>query len=276
MKVLVTGSNGMLGQDLCQILESNGYEVIKANRQNFDITNKNLCENFIKKVKPNILIHGAAYTNVDLAELDFENAKKINVLGTKNIAEIVSLTETNLVYISTDYVFDGTKKSPYLTTDIPNPINNYGITKYQGEEIVKELCKRYYIVRTGWLYGFYGNNFVETMLSLSNKSELKVVNDQTGCPTWTVELSNGLIELIKNKPYGTYHACCSGQASWYEFAKEIFSIQDLNVNLLPCSTSEFPRQAKRPMYSVMYNNELCRDWKVVLREYFFAKKKRGI
>jgi dTDP-4-dehydrorhamnose reductase len=144
------------------------------------------------------------------------------------------------------------------------------MTKFEGEEVVRSLCEKYYIARTSWLYGHHGKNFVETMLSLAEKPELKVVDDQVGCPTWTVELSNGIVELF-SKPFGTYHVCGSGKTSWYGFAKEIFEQSKLNVNLKPCTTDEFPRPAKRPKYSVMENDGICRDWKIALKDYLLLR-----
>lgn len=267
MKILVTGANGMLGQDLCPILEDNGYEVIETDIHNLDVTNIETCENFISLEKPDFVIHCAAYTNVDKAEKDIESAELINVIGTQNIAKICQKNKITLVYISTDYVFDGTKKEPYIPEDKPNPINHYGLTKLKGEKNVKKYCDKYYIIRTSWLYGHYGKNFVETMLSLVHKEELKVVNDQIGCPTWTVDLANGIVEIIKNCDFGTYHVCGEGETSWYEFAKEIFSQENLNVNTKPCSTEEYPSIANRPKYSALKNNKLCRNWKIALKNY---------
>ena len=176
-----------------------------------------------------------------------------------------------MVYISTDYVFDGTKTEPYLPTDKPNPINNYGLTKYQGELEVQKNCKKHYIARTSWLYGVHGNNFVETMLKLAKNDELNVVDDQIGCPTWTIELIQGILKLL-NKPYGIYHICGSDSTSWYGFAKEIFRQENLQVNLKPCTTDKFPRPAKRPHYSVMDNAGIARDWKEALSNYLKLRK----
>ncbi len=267
MKVLVTGAKGMLGQDLCPILEDNEYDVIETDIHNLDITNLENINKVINKETPEIIIHCAAYTNVDKAEEDLENAKKINVLGTENLAQICGEKDITLVYISTDYVFDGEANTPYLPNSPTNPINNYGLTKLEGEKAVKKYCKKYYIARTSWLYGHHGKNFVETMLSLADKPELKVVDDQIGCPTWTIELANGIIKLIQNEEYGTYHVCGSNSTSWYGFAKEIFAQTNKNVNLQPCSTEEFPRAARRPKYSIMENNKICRDWKLALKDY---------
>ena len=267
-RCLVTGANGMLGQDLCPLLEKEGYTVIKTDIDSMDITNFEAVKSIISAEKPNIIIHCAAYTNVDKAEEELEKARLINSTGTEYISKICAEHNITLVYISTDYVFAGDKKQAYLPTDKTNPINNYGLTKLEGELAVQKYCSKYFIARTSWLYGIYGKNFVETMLALSDKPEIKVVNDQIGCPTWTVELANGILKLLKTKDYGIHHICGSGQTSWYEFAKEIFKLADLNVNLKPCSTNEYPRLAKRPLCSVMFNNSVCRDWKEALKAYF--------
>ena len=265
MKVLVTGANGMLGQDLCPILEDAGYEVIETDINNLDITNAEAAAAFINQEAPEIVVHCAAYTNVDKAEEDLKNAELINVTGTENIAKACAEAGAVMVYISTDYVFDGTKNSPYTPDDKPNPINNYGLTKLKGEEAVKKYCEKYYIARTSWLYGHHGKNFVETMISLAkDRPELKVVDDQIGCPTWTVELANGILKLF-DKPYGTYHVCGSGSTSWYGFAKEI--LKNCEVKILPCTTDEFPRPARRPKYSIMDNNKICRNWQDALKDY---------
>lgn len=266
MKVLVTGANGMLGQDLCPILEDVGAFVIETDADTLDITNADMVEKVLTDIHPDMVVHCAAYTNVDKAEEDLKTAELINVTGTENIAEACAKLGITLVYISTDYVFDGTKAEPYTPDDRANPINNYGMTKYEGEEVVRSLCEKYYIARTSWLYGHHGKNFVEAMLSMADKEEIKVVDDQIGCPTWTVELANGIIKLL-SKPYGTYHVCGSGHATWYEFAKEIFSQSGLDVNLKPCSTDEFPRSAKRPKYSIMQNDKICRNWQAALKDY---------
>ena len=267
MKVLVTGANGMLGQDLCPILEDLDYEVIETDINNLDIINELLTHKVMSNEKPDVVIHCAAYTNVDKAEEEFEQAKLINVVGTENVAKACAKNDAILVYVSTDYIFDGKKQAPYEVDDEPNPINNYGLTKFQGEEAVKKYCKDYYIARTSWLYGHHGKNFVETMIAHKNDEILKVVNDQIGCPTWTVELSNGIIKMLEEFEYGTYHICGSGQTSWYEFAKEIFEYLDISVNLQPCKTEDYPRPAKRPQYSAMNNHKICRNWKQALHDY---------
>ncbi len=268
MKVLVTGANGMLGQDLCPILEDIGCFVYEFDIDTLDVTDEEQISVAIATIKPDVVIHAAAYTNVDKAEEERDLALKVNEQGTANVARACAKNDCVLVYISTDYVFDGEKNTPYVPSDSVNPINYYGLTKLKGEEAVKKYCEKYYIVRTSWLYGHHGKNFVETMISLAEDKELKVVNDQIGCPTWTVELANGIIKLIgSQKEYGIFHICGSGQTSWYGFAKEIFEQIGAKANLIECTTDEFKRPANRPKYSVMNNEKYCRDWKVALRDY---------
>ena len=268
LKVLVTGAKGMLGSDLCPMLEDYGYDVTETDRDNLDITNYKQSMEIISELTPDFVIHCAAYTNVDKAEEELQTALDINLTGTENIAKACAANNAVLIYISTDYIFDGNKTTPYLTTDKPNPVNNYGLTKLKGEEAVQKYCEKYYIARTSWLYGHHGRNFVETMIALADKPQVKVVNDQIGCPTWTVDLSEAIIKLIENKaPYGIYHTCGGGQTSWYEYTKEIYRLMNLNVNLSPCTTCEFPRLAKRPNYSVLDNGGLLRDWKLALKDY---------
>ena len=266
MKILVTGANGMLGQDLCPILEDAGAFVIETDVNTLDITNAGQVKQVLEDIHPDVVVHCAAYTNVDRAEDDLKTAELINVTGTENIAETCGKLGITLVYISTDYVFDGKKKEPYKPDDQVDPLNNYGMTKYEGEEAVRSLCEKYYIARTSWLYGHHGKNFVETMLAMADRAEIKVVDDQTGCPTWTVELANGILKLLA-KPYGTYHVCGSGSTTWYGFAKEIFARSGVEVNLRPCKTEDFPRPAKRPEYSVMDNDGICRNWQAALKDY---------
>ena len=266
-KVLVTGAYGMLGQDLCPILEDNGYDVVETDIDIMDITKYEDIDKIFSYEKPEIVIHCAAYTNVDKAEEDIETARLINVTGTENIAKACKKYNATMVYISTDYVFDGQGTEPYKPMDKTAPLNNYGLTKWEGEEAVRNNLEKYYICRTSWLYGHYGKNFVETIISLANKPELKVVDDQVGCPTWTVDLSDAIVKIIETKPYGTYHTCGGGNTSWYGFAKEIFNQAGLSVNLNPCTTEEFPRLAKRPAYSIMNNDGLLRDWKEALKGY---------
>lgn len=271
MKILVTGANGMLGQDLCPMLEDTDFvdEVIETDVDTLDITNEIQVNKVLKETMPDVVIHCAAYTNVDKAEDDLETAEKINVTGTENLAIACGKLDITMVVISTDYVFDGNKKSKYMPIDATNPLSNYGLTKWQAEEAVRTYCKKHYVVRTSWLYGHHGKNFVETMINCAKQGkELKVVNDQIGCPTWTVSLAEGIIDLLEEMPeYGIYHICGSGETSWYGFAKEIFKQAGIEAKLSPCTTEEYPVKAKRPKYSVMENEGICDDWKKSLKEY---------
>lgn len=267
-RILVTGANGMLARDLCPMLEDADFEVIETTRNELDVTDELQVRRVISDVKPDYVIHCAAYTNVDKAEEEPEIADLINAKSAEYIAKACNSNNAVMIYISTDYVFDGTKKTPYFPDDTTNPTGAYGLSKLHGEEAVRKFCPAHYIIRTSWLYGHHGKNFVETMISLAEKTELKVVDDQVGCPTWTVDLSDAIISFIDEEPpFGTYHACGSGSTSWYGFAKEIFDLMNLNVNLIPCTTEEFPRPAKRPAYSVMDNEGILRDWKQALQEY---------
>ena len=269
MKVLITGAGGMLGQDLCPLLEDEGYDVIETRSKTMDITDKEKVLEVFAEQAPDLVIHCAAYTNVDGAEEDFETALLINEKGTENVAIAAEKADIPIVYISTDYVFDGTADKPYKPDDKPNPVDNYGLSKLKGEEAVKKHCKKHYIIRTSWLYGHHGKNFVETMISLGKKMpEVRVVDDQVGCPTWSVALSEAIIKLLEDEAdFGTYHVCGSGKTSWYGFTKEIFKLAGIKTPVIPVTTAEFPRPAKRPAYSVMENGGICPDWKVSLRQY---------
>lgn len=274
IKVLVTGANGMLGQDLCPALEDAGYEVVETDVNNLDITDKEQVLSIIESEKPDYIIHCAAYTNVNKAEEEEDKAYLLNATGAKNVAIAAEKAGATMIYISTDYVFDGEKAEAYEPDDQTNPINAYGRTKLAGEIAVQENCTKSYIARTSWLYGIHGKNFVETMISLAEKglNELKVVDDQVGRPTWTVDLSNALVELIEEDleepAYGVYQLTGSGEpVSWYGFTKEIFKLSGITTKVIPCSSDEFPSPAKRPKSSVLNNEERCLDWKQALKEY---------
>lgn len=269
MKILVTGAKGMLGQDVCAFFREAGHLVIDTDVENLDITNFNHSEYVIRYYAPELLIHCAAYTNVDKAEEDVENARLINSKGTENLAKIASERDIPIIYVSTDYVFDGEGCRPYLPTDCKNPLSVYGQTKSEGEDSIIKFCKKYYILRTSWLYGHKGKNFVETIINfLQTKPEIKVVDDQMGCPTWTMELVSVMNKIIENKlEYGIYHACGSSYTTWHGFAKKIAELIESSTPVHPCTTEEFPRPAKRPRYSVMENFGLCRNWEEALKEY---------
>lgn len=266
MKVLITGAKGMLGQDLCPTLEDLGCFLIETDIDNLDITDFDAVDKFIGETHPDLIIHLAAYTNVDKAEEEPEKAELINGKGTENLAIAASKIDVPIIAISTDYVFDGEKQTPYVPSDIPNPQSVYGKTKLLGELSIQEHCTKYYIARTSWLYGHFGKNFVDTMLKLKDR-ELKVVDDQIGTPTWTMDLAGALMGLLK-KPYGVYHLSGGGKpTSWYNFAKTIFEYSKIKANLSPCTSEEYPQKAKRPKYSVMDNGGMLRDWKLALKDY---------
>lgn len=273
-KILLIGANGMFGLDAAKIFAASGYEVIKAARSDFDITNFSQVENFFSDKSFDFVINAAAYTKVDDAETNRADAFAVNAEGANNIAIATAQKNIPLVFISTDYVFDGEKNSLYLPHDKTNPQTVYGASKLAGEENVKAKNPRHYIVRTSWLYGHHGKNFVDTMLNLAkNQPVLKVVNDQFGCPTWTCDLANGIKNLIESdKPFGTYQICGAGVTSWFEFAKKIFEIAEIKVEVLPVATAEFVRPAPRPKFSAMDNAGFCRNWEEALKEYLATAK----
>ncbi|STO36084.1 dTDP-4-dehydrorhamnose reductase [[Flavobacterium] thermophilum] len=251
MKVVVTGAKGQLGTDLVHLLADKGYEVYGYGREELDITNFDQVKQIIGKVNPDVVIHTAAYTKVDLAESEPDQAFAINAYGTRNVAVASEKVGAKLVYVSTDYVFDGTANVPYHEFAPTNPLSVYGKSKLAGEQFVRDLHSKFFIVRTSWVYGKHGNNFVKTMLKLAQeRDELMVVHDQIGCPTYTVDLANCVLELIQTEKYGVYHVSNSGHCSWYEFAKAIFEEAGIKVKVNPCTTKDFPRPAPRPAYSV--------------------------
>jgi dTDP-4-dehydrorhamnose reductase len=251
MKILVSGANGQLGQDVVKILGTK-HEVHGLGREQLDITNEHQCLEILESLKPDVVIHSAAYTAVDLAEREEDLAYKINAFGTRNLAIAAEKFGAKFCYISTDYVFDGTGTKPYREYDNTNPQSIYGKSKRAGEHLVQTLSSKYFIVRTSWVYGLYGANFVKTMLKLAqDRDSLKVVNDQLGSPTYTVDLANFLEQLIQTERYGIYHASNSGVCSWFDFANAIFEESGKKMTVVPCSTEEFPRPAARPRYSAM-------------------------
>lgn len=275
MRILVTGANGQLGIDAVRIFKELGHEVFGYGRESLDITNENQCREKILEHKPDVVVHCAAYTAVDMAETDVESAYLVNAAGTRNMAVQAENIGAKFVYISTDYVFDGNSELPYKEYDFTDPSTIYGKSKLAGEQLVQSLSSRYFIVRTSWVYGKHGSNFVGTMLKIGkSKSEITVVNDQKGSPTYTVDLVFFLEKLIETEKYGIYHASNSGECTWYEFAKTIFEYQGIDVNVIPCTTDQFPRPARRPKNSVLNNMQLringfkeLRSWREALSDY---------
>ncbi|MBC8014612.1 MAG: dTDP-4-dehydrorhamnose reductase [Sporomusaceae bacterium] len=272
MRILVTGANGQLGREIAR--QGQEHELVLTDFDTLDITDGPAVMTYFRDAQPSAVIHCAAYTNVDGAESDGDGAFRVNVVGAQNIAAGCLETGARMVYVSTDYVFDGQKQEPYNEFDPINPQSIYGYTKRQGEEMVRQILGRHYIVRTAWLYGD-GNNFVRTMLKLSETNNtLRVVHDQVGTPTSTVDLAQVIFKLLASDAYGTYHATCQGRCSWYEFALEIFRQTGKDVKVVPVTTMEFPRPAKRPMNSILDNYMLrmtigdpMREWQDALREY---------
>ncbi len=259
IKVLVTGVNGQLGSDVVKSLNNLNMEVVASSRDDFDIANREQTRKFIVENKPNIVIHCGAYTAVDKAEDDQELCYLVNVEGTKNIAQVAKDIGAKLVYISTDYVFDGKGTTAHLEEDNTNPINYYGYTKEQGEKVVRGLIERHFIIRTSWVYGSNGSNFVKTMLRLAkSKNEVTVVDDQIGSPTYTKDLANFIGDLIQTNNYGTYHGVNEGYCSWYKFAQEIFEKAGIEMNVKPISSDEYITKAKRPKNSRLSKDNIDR------------------
>lgn len=257
MKVLVTGSNGQLGYDVARRLQENNIEYLGTDRNTLDLTNEEQVKKVIKDYNPNVVIHCAAYTAVDKAEDERELCYAVNVLGTRYIAEVCKDIDAKMIYISTDYVFDGEGDKSFEVADKPNPINYYGKTKYEGELEIQKLLDKYFIVRISWVFGIHGNNFVKTMLRLGKeRDEISVVSDQIGSPTYTYDVAELLIEIIKTDKYGIYHATNEGYCSWYEFAVEIFRQAGMDVKVNPIGTEEYPTKARRPKNSRMGKEKL--------------------
>lgn len=254
MKILIAGSNGQLGQELTKRLSA--HELITTNRNQLDITDIDAVMSTVKNTNPDIVINCAAHTAVDLCETDIDNAYRINAIGARNLAIASQQVEAKIIQVSTDYVFDGQTTKHYNEFDTTNPQTIYGKSKLAGEQMTATFNPKHYIIRTAWLYG-EGNNFVRTMLKLAQTNKtIKVVDDQHGTPTSTVELGKMVEHLIATDNYGVFHGTCEGECTWYEFACEIFRLAAVNVEVIPVRTEEFPRPAKRPKYSVLDNQML--------------------
>lgn len=280
LKVLVTGANGQLGQELVQLKSSDSIEIIGCGRDDLDITDMGSCRSVLQKLRPDVVIHCAAYTAVDQAETEPDEAFRVNAAGTRNIAISAEENGAKFCYVSTDYVFDGNGTKPYNEYDQVAPRTIYGQSKLAGEQLTQTLSSRYFIVRTSWVYGKFGNNFVKTMLKLGVERDLlKVVHDQIGSPTYTLDLAQFLIELVQTDCYGIYHASNTGVCSWYEFAQAIFNERGLSTKVEPCTTADFPRPAPRPAYSVMdhaairYNGlKPLREWREALVSFLDSNR----
>ena len=284
MVVLVTGANGQLGQSIQFI--ANQYpniQFIYTDYQELDITNFESCLTVFAKHQPHFCINTAAYTAVDKAESEFEKAHLINAVGPENLAKVCKEFDTILVHISTDFIFDGTSKVPYLETDIPNPKSIYGQTKLDGEIAIQKNWEKHFIVRTSWVYSQFANNFMKTMLRLaSERDNLSVVNDQIGTPTNAVDLAEVLMVIIVSSfkfaspvrfhsgqvsSFGIYNFSNEGQCSWYDFANEIFHQKGIKIDLKPIPTSAYPTPAKRPAYSVLDKTKIKKVFAIEIKDW---------
>lgn len=276
MKVLVTGVGGQLGHDVVRELEQRGHEVTGVGREEMDITDAEKVRKVIRDCVPDAVIHCSAYTAVDRAEDEADQCRKVNVEGTKNIAEICAELDCKMIYISTDFVFSGEGERPWETDDAAGPISVYGRTKYEGEDEVKSRLDKFFIVRISWVFGKNGNNFVKTMLRIGKENgAVKVVDDQIGSPTYTRDMAVLLADMVQTEKYGVYHASNEGFCSWYDFAKEIFRLAGMDdVSVTPITSDQFPAKAKRPFNSRMSKEKLVKEgfnklpsWQDALKRY---------
>ncbi len=284
MKLVVTGAAGMLGHDLVQTLTED--EVLPVDITGdclpVDITDLAVVRNCISKNKPDVVLHLAAYTNVDGCQTDPETAWRVNASGTWNLAAACAESGSALLYISTDFVFDGTKNEPYDEFDAPNPISIYGRTKYAGEEFVRSLVAKHYIVRTAWLYGAHGKSFPGTMIRIASEGKpIRVVGDQIGSPTFTIDLAEAISRIIRKPLYGVYHITNTGECSWYDLAEAALELYDLHgADLTRITSEEWPTPTKRPAYSVLEHRALMlaelppmRPWREALADFIKEYRK---
>lgn len=283
MVVLVTGANGQLGQAI-QSIAGNfpAIDFVFCTSSELNITEKPNCESVFEKIKPNFCINAAAYTAVDKAESEPEKAYAINVIGAQNLAAVCKMYDTVLLHVSTDFVFDGLANQPYLEDDVPNPTGVYGVTKLQGEQAIQNTWEKHFIIRTSWVYSQFANNFMKTMLRLaSEKDSLSVVSDQIGTPTNAVDLAACLLKIINTlhptsytlHSFGIYNFSNEGQCYWYDFAAEIFRINNISITLQPIPTSAYPTPAKRPAYSVLDKSKIKKVFGIEIKNWEESLKK---
>lgn len=281
MKIVITGANGQLGQELVHQLKQTSFSIYSYTKKELDITDGERVQAVIEEIRPDVIINAAAYTKVDLAETQEDLSYKVNGFAQRNLTVAAEKVGAKVCYVSTDYVFDGTSGTPYKEYEVCKPLGVYGKSKYVGEQLTQTLSSKYFIVRTAWVYGEYGPNFVKTMLKLAEeRDEIGVVHDQVGSPTYTADLAKFIISLIQTDKFGIYHATNSGSCSWYEFAKAIFEESGKNINVNPLTSDQFPRPAARPNYSVLDNQALringftpLRHWKEGLTAFLNNLKK---
>jgi dTDP-4-dehydrorhamnose reductase len=279
MKLLITGGAGMLGTDLARAAIKAGHEVAAPSHAELDIADPAALGERMAAERPDVVVNCAAWTDVDGAEDDLEGAMRANADGARNVARAAHEAGALVIFPSTDYVFDGEKREPYVESDPTRPLSVYGQTKLAGEHETREAAARHLIVRTSWLYGHAGKNFVETMLRLgADRDELTVVDDQVGCPTWTRHLAEAIVRLAEAGATGLMHVPGSGHCSWFDFAREIFARAKLTVAVRPGSTAELARPAPRPAWSVMESERsdavVLPDWREGLRGYLAGRAVR--
>ncbi|MBL7060952.1 MAG: dTDP-4-dehydrorhamnose reductase [Actinobacteria bacterium] len=286
IKIALIGADGQLGTDIASYFKGKGIELIGLiGLKDIDVCDYIMSNNILKRINPDLVINTAAFHDVDLCEDEALSAFKVNVMGVKNLAIICREINIPLMHFSTDYIFDGKKKKPYVEDDCARPLSLYGISKLAGEQVIQYMLEKYYIVRLSGLYGHAGCvgkgniNFVELMIKLAEKEKvIKVVNDQILTPTSTKDVAEKLFELIQTENYGIYHMTNTGSCSWYEFACKIFKLMKLSTNVLPVTTEEFKAKARRPKYSVLDNVNLrnigladLRNWKEALKDYIESR-----
>ena len=256
MRILVTGAKGQLGWDVAKRLAPD-HDVVRFDVEQMDLATPSLIGGILSKVEPDLIVHCGAFTAVDKAEEEKDLCHRINAEATRAIAAHAVESDTRMIYISTDYVFDGTKLEPYEIDDQTHPINFYGQTKLEGELAVKELMKKYQIIRTSWVFGVNGSNFVKTMVRLGKEREVvRVVSDQVGSPSYTVDLANLIAEMVRSDRYGTFHATNEGYCSWHQFATEIFRKKGLKAKIESVATEDYPSKALRPKNSRLSKSSL--------------------
>ena len=278
--ILVTGSTGQLGSDVVKELLKRGYSTLSPNRSEFNLCSEDSIRNYILNSNCEAIVHCAAYTQVEKAEDEKDLCIKINATATKHIVKCAKILDIPMIYISTDYVFDGTKDGEYTENDETNPINIYGESKLAGEKYVQEILDKYYIVRTSWVFNINGKNFIETMLRLSKaNNQLSIVNDQIGSPTYTKDLSRLLVDMLETSKYGLYHATNEGYCSWYEFANTIFKLANINIDIKAINSNEYASRAKRPLNSKLSKDKLIEygfkplpHWEDALKDYLIRRR----
>lgn len=278
MNVLVTGVKGQLGFDVVNELKKRGHTAVGVDIEEMDITEEESVNRVIKEASPDAVIHCAAYTAVDAAEENVELCRRVNALGTEYIARVCKELDIKMMYLSTDYVFNGQGTRPWEPDDEREPLNVYGQTKYEGELAIEKYLTKYFTIRIAWVFGVNGKNFIKTMLNLGKTHDtVSVVNDQIGSPTYTYDLARLMVDMVETERYGRYHATNEGLCSWYEFACEIFKQVGMDVTVLPVSSDQFPSKAVRPKNSRMKKDKLAENgftllpsWQDALSRYLKA------